>query len=43
MLYPPLGRQKGRWFDNIKMNLREMGLWGLDLFGIKVETNDGLL
>jgi hypothetical protein len=26
----PLGRPRGRWEDNIKMNLQEVGYWGLD-------------
>jgi hypothetical protein len=26
----PLGRQRRRWVDNIKMDLREIGLDGLD-------------
>jgi hypothetical protein len=44
MLYPPLGRQKRRWDDNIKMDERDKkGWWGLDLFGTRIETNDGLL
>jgi hypothetical protein len=26
----PLGRPRRRWMDNIKMNLKEMGWYGLD-------------
>ena len=26
----PLGRPRRRWYDNIKMNLREVGCGGLD-------------
>jgi hypothetical protein len=26
----PLGRPRGRWMDNIKMDLREMGWDGVD-------------
>jgi hypothetical protein len=26
----PLGRPRRRWVDNIKMDLREMGWYGLD-------------
>jgi hypothetical protein len=26
----PLGRQRSRWMDNIKMDLREIGLEGMD-------------
>jgi len=26
----PLGRPKLRWEDNIKMDLQEMGFWGMD-------------
>jgi hypothetical protein len=29
----PLGRPKRTWVDNIKMDLREMGCYGLDIFG----------
>jgi hypothetical protein len=28
-----LGRPRSRWVDNIKMGLREIGWYGLDLFG----------
>jgi hypothetical protein len=27
----PLGRPKRRWDDNIKMDLQEVGCWGMDL------------
>ena len=26
----PLGRPRRRWKDNIKMDLQEMGCWGMD-------------
>jgi hypothetical protein len=26
----PLGRPRRKWVDNIKMDLREMGLYGID-------------
>jgi hypothetical protein len=26
----PLGRARYRWEDNIKMDLREVGWWGID-------------
>jgi hypothetical protein len=26
----PLGRTRGRWVDNIKIDLRELGLGGID-------------
>jgi len=26
----PLGRPKHRWEDNIKMDLQEVGCWGMD-------------
>jgi hypothetical protein len=29
-----LGRQKRRWVDNIKIDLREMGWYGLDRSGL---------
>jgi hypothetical protein len=29
----PLGRLRRRWVDNIKMELREIGWWGLDCSG----------
>jgi hypothetical protein len=29
----PLGRPRCRWVDNIKMDLREMGWYGLDCSG----------
>jgi hypothetical protein len=29
----PVGRTKPRWADNIKMDLREIGWYGLDWYG----------
>jgi hypothetical protein len=26
----PLGRPRGRWEDGFRMDLREIGLWGVD-------------
>jgi hypothetical protein len=30
----PLGRPRGRWIDNIKMDLLEIGLGGVDWIGL---------
>jgi hypothetical protein len=30
----PLGRPRRRWIDNIKMDLLEIGLGGVDLIGL---------
>jgi hypothetical protein len=33
----PLGRQKRRWVDNVKMDLREIGCNGVDLIDLAKE------
>jgi hypothetical protein len=40
----PLGRPRHRWEDNIKMDLREMGLgmW-IGFIGLRIGTGGGLL
>jgi hypothetical protein len=40
----PLGRPKGRWEDNIKMDLKEVG-WGAwtGLIWLRIVTGGGLL
>jgi hypothetical protein len=40
----PLGRPRRRWEDNIKMDLRKMGLgmW-IGFFGLRTGTGGGLL
>ena len=30
----PLGRPRCRWEDNIKMDLQEVGCWGMDLIAL---------
>jgi hypothetical protein len=30
----PLGRPRLRWKDNIKINLQEVGWWGMDLIDL---------
>jgi len=30
----PLGRPKGRWVDNIRMDLQEVGCWYMDWIGL---------
>jgi hypothetical protein len=37
----PLGRPRCRWVDNIKIDLRETGLDGMDC--IRIGTSGGLL
>jgi hypothetical protein len=39
----PLGRQRCRWVDNIKMNLREIGWDGVDWVKLKIGTSGRLL
>jgi hypothetical protein len=42
----PLGRQRRRWVDNIKMDLREIGWVGMDWIGLiwfRIGTSGGLL
>jgi hypothetical protein len=40
----PLGRQRRRWVDNIKMNLREIGWGGVDWIDlVQDRTNGGVL
>jgi hypothetical protein len=39
----PLGRPRRRWVDNIKMDLREIGLDGMDWIWIRIGTSGGLL
>jgi hypothetical protein len=40
----PLGRPRLRWEDNIKMNLREIGIDGATGFGwLSIGSNGGLL
>jgi hypothetical protein len=38
----PLGRPRRRWVDNIKMNLREDGIW-IGLIWLRIGTSGGLL
>jgi len=39
----PLGRPRRRWEDNIKMNLREIGIDGETGFGwLRIGSNGGL-
>jgi hypothetical protein len=35
----PLGRPRGRWVDNIKMDLRETGRDGMDWIGLAQDIN----
>jgi hypothetical protein len=40
----PLGRQRFRWEDNIKMHLREIRWEGVTrCIWLRIETSDGLL
>jgi hypothetical protein len=39
----PLGRTRHRWKDNIKMDLREIGVWGCGLDSLGIGTGGGLL
>jgi hypothetical protein len=36
----PLGRPRGRWEDNIKMDLQEVG-WDMDWINLAQERNRG--
>jgi hypothetical protein len=38
-----LGRDEGRWDDNIKVNLREIGWAGTDLVWLRVEKHGGFM
>jgi hypothetical protein len=35
----PLGRQRRRWVDNIKMDLREIGWGGVDWIDLAKDTD----
>jgi hypothetical protein len=35
----PLGRLRRRWVDNIKMDLREIGWYGMDLIDLAQDRN----
>jgi hypothetical protein len=39
----PLGRQRRRWVDNIKMNLRWDGIVWIGLIWLRIGTSGGLL
>jgi hypothetical protein len=34
----PLGRPRRSWEDNIKMDLKEMGFWGMDWIDLAQDT-----
>jgi hypothetical protein len=36
----PLGRQRRRWVDNIKMALREYGMVWIGLIWLRIETSE---
>jgi hypothetical protein len=38
-----LGKQRLRWGYNIKMELREIGLQGVDWIHLKIGAGDGIL
>jgi hypothetical protein len=38
----PLGKPRSRWEDNIKMDLKDVGLWA-GLGWLRIETGDGHL
>jgi hypothetical protein len=38
----PLGRPRRRWEDNIKMDLREIGLW-IGFIGLRIGTGGALV
>ena len=35
----PLGRPRRRWEDNIKMDLQEVGCWGIDRIELAQDRN----
>jgi len=35
----PLGRPRGRWEDNIRMDLQEVGYWGMDWIELAEDTD----
>jgi hypothetical protein len=35
----PLGRPRHRWMDNIKIDLREIGWYGMDWIGVAQDRN----
>jgi hypothetical protein len=40
----PLGRPRRRWYDNIKLDLREIGMYGRTAFGwLRIRSSGGLL
>jgi hypothetical protein len=40
----PVGRPRSRWVDNIKMGLRDVGWYGLDVLNwFRIGTSGGLL
>jgi hypothetical protein len=40
----PLGRPRRRWVDNIKIDLREIGWYGIDwIIWLRIGTSGGLL
>jgi hypothetical protein len=40
----PLGRPRRRWLDNIKMDLRKIGLCGMDwMIWLRIGTGGGLM
>jgi hypothetical protein len=38
----PLGRPRCRWVDDIKIDLREVGLGGMDWMWLRMWTSGGL-
>jgi hypothetical protein len=39
----PLGRPRGRWVDNIKMDLRQDGMVWIGFIWLRITTSGGLL
>jgi hypothetical protein len=35
----PLGRPRHRWEDNIRMDLQEVGCWGIDWIGLALDRD----